>query len=935
MHLVTPPLRRVSTVLLALVLALPLLAGLTASAGAQSAEPYANLSRVDGDDFVSAGVRVSRALYPEKASAAVLATTANFPDALSSSALAAKLGAPILFTDRDALPQATADELRRVLEGGAEVVLMGGVDAITDQVRDRVRQLGFTTARVSGRTRLETAAAAAREIGLPESGTVVIARAFGGNAQQDRTTGWVDSVSCGGHAARTGTPVLLTETSRLSGTTAAVLGELGARRAIVCGGTGAVSEAVVVALRERGMVVQRVAGRTRVETAVAAAQDLFGFRNAGGRQFVLVNGYDQNFGYGLAATQLSGRRNAPILLVGATEPTGCQTSGQASNQTLCYLGTAGQSTARVTVVGSTRLVSQAVADAAAAAAGGRRARPLAAPSNVRVAPVQDDGSKLTVQWDGVANPDGTLAGYNVYVGEGSASTRQGSTPTAGAGTTTYTVENLKPATTYTVQVAAVDSLGRESQRSGAQTGTTGPVSAVRDFTATAGNGQVNLTWGANPEPSVSEYRLQRAATSNCGSLVASYGDLEGSPVTGRTTTTFTDSTAQNGTAYCYRIRAYDGTNDRTSGPATAGPATPSVTPLAVTVNEPAGGATLRAGTTATIRYTISGAAGSLADADVILAYSRDGGATYTEITRRKHGVTAPEGTHTWAVPDVDSVDPGTPGSSPGGRVRVTVFEAGGDERSTENRSGAFSLRRAPSAPTSAAAVADGQRVRLTWDANPETTVTGYRILRKVVTVTSSTNSDQACSEPFGSYSERETVQGRSTTTFVDTDVTPNTATSQRRYCYQVIALRTGDGGSSSPSSTTSATVAAVAAPGVALQKPENGETIRTNRGYTIRYTVTVPSGSSADRVLLDYCVDYDTGTRLMDDSVEARCRSGWQRIGTGSAEAGDRSLAWSVPSSIGQGDGRAGAIRARIYATAGQAEASPSNTSVRTGILFR
>jgi putative cell wall-binding protein len=356
----------------AVVMTVAMVMGLfaTGNAGAQTA--FDNAARVEANSFVEAGVSVSRQVFETSATGAVLATTANFPDALASSALASQVGGPVLFTDRDSLPPATADELDRILTAGASVQVMGGPAAISDAVVADLRDRGYAVDRVAGPTRLETAAEAALRIGAP-AGRVLLARAFGGTAgsAEDRNTGWVDSVSCGGHAADTITPILLTETNTLSPATADALTTLGATSVTICGGPGAVSEEVEAELNNRGLAVRRVRGTNRVETAVEVAKQLFGAADAAGRSFILVNGYGDNYGYGLAATPLSAAADAPILLVNTNEPTDCgQETG--SQATLCYLQTAGDNAATVIVVGAEAVVSAAVFEASAEAAGGER-----------------------------------------------------------------------------------------------------------------------------------------------------------------------------------------------------------------------------------------------------------------------------------------------------------------------------------------------------------------------------------------------------------------------------------------------------------------------------------------------------------------------------------------------------------------------------------
>ena len=99
--------------------------------------------------------------WPGGRRAAFLATGEGFADALAAGAVAASGDAqvPILLTERDRLPSATAaavEELDVDL-----VVVVGGPDAVSQQVQDSVEDGDTTTDRVAGETRTETAAAVA------------------------------------------------------------------------------------------------------------------------------------------------------------------------------------------------------------------------------------------------------------------------------------------------------------------------------------------------------------------------------------------------------------------------------------------------------------------------------------------------------------------------------------------------------------------------------------------------------------------------------------------------------------------------------------------------------------------------------------------------------------------------------------------------------
>ena len=368
--------RRIHAVRHGLTGTLALLAAVTALVvvpqPAGSASAADNVDTIDVADFVAAGVAVSQMAFPERAEAVVLATTANFPDALAASALAASFRGPVLFSDADELSGATAAEIDRVLGGTGPVYLMGGTAALSQAVADDLTGRGYSTHRVAGATRLETAVAAGELVGVPSDGTALVVRAFGpdgANTASDRTTGWVDAIGCGAFAAAGEVPIYLTETDRLSAPTRDALAASGVVRAVVCGGTAAVGEAVAAEVEGLGIDLVRVAGPTRVETAVAAARTLFGYETAAAHDYLIVPGYGESFGFGLAATALAAQRDAPILLAGSNEPTSCTDQTQPSRATLCYLATAGQDPARLVVVGSSALVGDAVVAAAAVAAG--------------------------------------------------------------------------------------------------------------------------------------------------------------------------------------------------------------------------------------------------------------------------------------------------------------------------------------------------------------------------------------------------------------------------------------------------------------------------------------------------------------------------------------------------------------------------------------
>ena len=926
-----------------------------------------NVARLDAADAVAAGVAVSQEVFPVTADAVVLATDANFPDALAASAVAGAFGGPVLFTAPDALSQPTADEVNRLLTAGDTVYVMGGESAVGPAVQARLESDGYIVQRLAGETRIETAAAAARLVGVPAGGEVIVARAFGpggAGSDSDKTTGWVDAVSCGGYAADQSVPVLLTETSRLSDATAQVLNDLDPADVVVCGGTAAVDSSVEATIAATGSAVRRISGPTRVETAVAAARQLFGYDTAAGHSFVLVNGYDQNFGFGLAAAPFAAARDAAILLVGTDEPTDCDATGQPSRETLCYLETAaGAGGADLTVVGGIAFVADAVGDAAGAAAGESTSAspspsgspttsPTATPTGTasptptptparipdKVAGVvatddqNDDGTRLTVKWTANADPDGSLSGYNVYRGTGGTATEL--VATVGKGILTFVLEGLTTGTAYTVQVEAFNSGNVKGPRSDGAQGTPANEAplAVKDFKAQPGDGRAILRWTASPELDVEKYTVTRLSNGTaCNNSTPDTAFDTPQDVGGRTTTTLEVTGLANGTTYCFRIVARD--KSQVSGPATAAPVTPNVGQPVVTLVTPEDGSTLHFGAPYKISWTVQDSNDPVENLEIILQFSANGGTSYTDITPagHKHPGAAPEGNFTWnAVPDTDVPD---------GVIRITALDPG-NRFGTDSRD--ISTARKPAVVAGLTATSGANKVDLLWDANIESTVTGYEIQRKEVQVPADRSDAAACGQDTGYTANYATVpQGASKRMYTDTAVTSAATPMDRLYCYKVRALRgaMGPHGDLSPvvrANPTTTGAAPVA--DVSISDPASGTLVRSGRAFTIRGTIAVPEGGTVPkRVDLSYCVNYNPGTLGIgegcDDAPAGTGPGGFTKIvSLGVSAPGEFSFPnATVPAGT---DSTTGAIRADLYNDTAETAPSVRNT-INTPITFR
>jgi uncharacterized protein YraI len=296
-------------------------------------------------DPVVAAVELSRAQH-EMAPRVLLGRGSVFADSLASGVLQ-NTRTPLLLTDEETLEPFVVAELERL--GTQEVVILGGVDAVSPAVEDNVRGRGITTTRLSGPTRIETALAVARSLETTPREAIIV-RAFAGAG--DPTQAYADSMSVGPMAAVHGWPILLTPSEDLAEVVADYLSEAGIEVVHIIGGQAAVSDRVVEEINGLGIETRRIAGLERSSTAVAIAHEL------GSPELVMVtDGVSPTaWGSGLASTSMAVARGAAILLSTTTavpESTANYLAGRASSHALCTPQLLGGCQAVASLLGTT------------------------------------------------------------------------------------------------------------------------------------------------------------------------------------------------------------------------------------------------------------------------------------------------------------------------------------------------------------------------------------------------------------------------------------------------------------------------------------------------------------------------------------------------------------------------------------------------------
>ncbi|WP_144721101.1 choice-of-anchor G family protein [Agrococcus jejuensis] len=257
--------------------------------------------RLAGPQRWETSVEISRDAYPFGASVVYLASGENFPDALSAAPAAAQESAPLLLTQRDALPSAVAQELDRL--DPDVVVVVGGPAAISESVASAAGQYAGQLVRAGGANRYETS-------------VLITDRAFGSADEAFIASGanFPDALTAGAAAGAAGSPLLLTYGSTPSAQLLSQLDDLGVEGVRIAGGPVAVASSQEAGFTAAGFdVIERYAGANRYETGTLVAQD--SFAGPADRIYVATG---ERFPDALAGSAVAAAQNVPVYVSPST-----------------------------------------------------------------------------------------------------------------------------------------------------------------------------------------------------------------------------------------------------------------------------------------------------------------------------------------------------------------------------------------------------------------------------------------------------------------------------------------------------------------------------------------------------------------------------------------------------------------------------------------
>ncbi len=223
-----------------------------------TASTLEGINRLAGEERIASAIAISQERWTDECvgqiDAVVLSRHDLFVDAMAGTPLAATRSAPILVTPTTDLVDPVAAEIQRLLpDGEGTVYLLGGVDALDENVEAAVADLGLDVVRIGGPTRYETAGLIAESLG--EVDHIMVATGLNHS----------DALVAGAAAAHVNGAVVLTPGAAPHPVVDDLIASTPTAEVHAIGGQAA----------EAYPDVEPIAGETRAGTAVAVAEAFF------------------------------------------------------------------------------------------------------------------------------------------------------------------------------------------------------------------------------------------------------------------------------------------------------------------------------------------------------------------------------------------------------------------------------------------------------------------------------------------------------------------------------------------------------------------------------------------------------------------------------------------------------------------------------------
>ena len=254
--------------------------------------------RIYGADRYETAVKLSQSLT-NGSKKVFIASGISMIDALNVGPYAGRLKAPVLLTKTNEIDAGTLAEIERLK--AKEVIIIGGVNAVSENVANQLKAKGLTVNRIFGENRYETALNVAKEAidnGVLKSNKVFLCSGISP----------ADALSIASAAAKEEGIILLTDGNSLKGAEKYIKSGVEVK---IIGGTGVISDKLEQELSSMGATVERISGNDRYETSVKVYEKYY--KPMGVKSIYLANGLTMadaltgagvayNFGTGLLLT---------------------------------------------------------------------------------------------------------------------------------------------------------------------------------------------------------------------------------------------------------------------------------------------------------------------------------------------------------------------------------------------------------------------------------------------------------------------------------------------------------------------------------------------------------------------------------------------------------------------------------------------------------
>ena len=259
-------------------------------------------TRIAGRNRQLTAVEVSKTLF-EKADTVILTSSDKMVDALASSPYGVGKNAPTLLVEKDSIMDEVLQEIKRL--NPSQIIIAGGKTVVSEKVEDQIKQLGIKPQRIAGADRFETAVKLGEQIRANSTNKKEIILVNGFNN--------IDALTAGSLASKLNIPILLTQSDQLNEIIEKAIKDWGIEKVTIIGGKTQVSEAIEEKLQNSGLKVDRIAGRTRVDTALEVAKAV----NKTADKVIFAN--KTAYPDALIAPYLSKAEQAPIILIDKDE----------------------------------------------------------------------------------------------------------------------------------------------------------------------------------------------------------------------------------------------------------------------------------------------------------------------------------------------------------------------------------------------------------------------------------------------------------------------------------------------------------------------------------------------------------------------------------------------------------------------------------------